>query len=86
MIQNLVQLGEGLENVPMNIQCNTIAEIYNETKKEYPIAGLGEAKVIKKRRRLEKNKKMLKDLVDKMITAISVNHAVTCFNHYIFHC
>ena len=27
---------------------------------------------------------MLKDPVDKMITAISVNHAVTCFNHYIF--
>ena len=84
MIQNLVQLGEGLEKVPMNVQCNTIAEIYNETKKEYPIAGLGEAKVIKKRRRLEKIKKMLKDPVDKMITAILVNHAVTCFNHYIF--
>ena len=30
MILNLIQLGPALENIPINIQCKTIASMYNE--------------------------------------------------------
>ena len=84
MVWNLIQLGPALQKIAINIQCKTITKIYNEIKKEHPVHGLGESKVITKKRRIIAIQKKLKNPIDKMITVIPLNHSITCFNHYIF--
>ena len=53
LIRNLIQLGPSLQSIPIDIQCKTIINIYNEIYKKNHIPGLGEAKVIKKRKLIE---------------------------------
>ena len=84
LYQILIQLGPPLEKIRYNIQCETIAKMFNELQKEYKVYGLGEAKVIKKRRKLDKIGKTLSKSLNYMISIVAGNHAITSFNCYIF--
>ena len=50
IIRNIIQYRQALEMEPMNIQCKTMAKIYNEIYKENHIPGLGVSKVITKKK------------------------------------
>lgn len=84
LYHNIIQLKGALEHMKINDQLKMIADVYNEIKNDNPIYGLGEAKVITRKRRLKEIRETIATASNCLITIVAGNHSVTCFNLYIF--